>query len=63
MLEVEENFSSTGKFKGKTEHEARRKKGEEASTSNQVRELHEHRIEEMNKLIKNLSNKLVKLES
>ena len=37
-LEVEANFASTGNFKGKTEHEARRKKGEEASTSNQERE-------------------------
>jgi len=62
-LEVQENFDSTGKFKEKTKHEARRKKGEEDSTSNQERESREHRHEEMNKLIKNLSNKLVKLES
>ena len=61
-MEVEANFASTGKFQGKTEHEARRKNREEASTSNQERESQEYRIEEMNKLINNLSNKLVKLE-
>ena len=33
-LEVEAKFASTGKFKGKTEYEARRKCREEASTSN-----------------------------
>ena len=37
-LEVEANFASTGKFKGKTEHEARRRGREEASTSNHERE-------------------------
>lgn len=62
-LHIEAKFASTGKFKGKTEHEARRKKGEESSILNKERELQEHIIEEMNKLIKNLSNKLVKLES
>lgn len=61
-LEVEEIFSSTSKFKGKIEHESRRKSREEASTSNKERESQEYKIEEMNKLIKNLSNKLVKLE-
>ena len=61
-MEVEANFASTGKFKGKIEHEARRKNREEASTSNQDRESQEYRIEEMNKLIKNLSNKLIELE-
>ena len=48
-FEVESKFSYTDKFKGKTKHEARRNKGEEASISNQ-----EHRIEEMNELIRNL---------
>ena len=61
-LPVEEKFSSTGKFKGKTEHESKRKNREEASTSNQERESQEYRIEEMNKLIKNLSTKMIKLE-
>ena len=61
-MEVEESFASTGKLKGKIEHEARRRGREEASTSNQERESHEYTIEEMNKLIKNLSNKLVTLE-
>ena len=37
-------------------------RGMEASTSNQERESQEDRLEEMNKLIKNLSNKLVKIE-
>ena len=62
-MEVEAKFASTGKFKGKTEHEAKRKNPKEASTSNQKRESQEYRLEEMNKLIKKLSNKLVKLES
>ena len=62
VLEVEANFASTDKFKGKTKHEARRKSREEASTSNQDRGSREYRIEEMNKIIKNLSNKLINLE-
>ena len=61
-MEVETNFASTSKFKEKIEDDAIRRCREEASTSNQERESHEYRIEEMNKLIKNLSNKLVKLE-
>ena len=43
-------------------HEARRRGREEASTSNQERESQEYRNEYMNKMIKNLSNKLAKLE-
>ena len=33
-LEVESDFASVGKFKGKTEHEVRRERKEETSTSN-----------------------------
>ena len=61
-LEVEANFSSMGKSKGKLDHDFRRKGKEEASTSNQEREVADYKIEEMNKMIKNLSSKLVKLE-
>jgi len=50
------NFASTGKSKGRTEHDTRRRDKEEASSSNQEREASERRIKEMNKLIKNLSN-------
>ena len=59
-LELEENFSSTGKLKGKAEQDTRRRGKEEVSTSNQDKD--SDKIEEMSKMIKNLSNKLVKLE-
>ena len=59
-LELEANFASTGKLKGKVEQDTRRRGKEEVSTSNQDKD--SDRIEEMNKMIKNISNKLVKLE-
>ena len=61
-LELEENFASTGKSKGKSEQEARRRGKEEVSTSSQDIDSPNDRIEEMRKMIKNLSGKLVKLE-
>ena len=61
-LELEENFASTGKSKGKSEQDTRRRGKEEVSTSNQDRDSANDRIEEMRKMIKNLSGKLVKLE-
>lgn len=60
-LEVEEKFSSTGKSKGMLDHDFRQRGKEEASSSNQDREVSDYNIEEMNKMIKNLSSKLVKL--
>ena len=54
-LELEENFASTGKSKGKSEQDTRRRGKEEVSTSNQDRDSANDRIEEMNKIIKNLS--------
>ena len=59
-LELEENFSFTGKLKVKAEQDTRRRGKEEVSTSNQDKD--SKMIEEMSKMIKNLSNKLVKLE-
>ena len=61
-LELEAKFSSTGKSKGRSEQDMRRRGKEEVSTSSQGRDLAKDRIEEMNKMIKNLSRKLVKLE-
>lgn len=60
-LEVKENFASTCKWKGKGEHGRRRGK-EEANSSDQIRDAQEQKLDEMNKLIRNLSNKLVKLD-
>ena len=62
VLEIEANFVSTGKSKGKPEHDVRRRGKEEVSTSGQDRDSANDKIEEMNRMIKNLSNKLVKLE-
>jgi len=61
-LEVEANFTSNGKWRGRTDHGDRRRGKEEASSINQGKETQEQKLEEMNKLIRNLSNKLVKLE-
>ena len=61
-LEVEANFTSMGKSKGMSDHDARRRGKEEASTSSQDREVADYKIEEMRKMIKKLSSKLVKLE-
>ena len=54
-LELEENFASTGKLKGKSEQDSRRRGKEEVSTSSQDRD--SDKMEEMRKLIK----KMVKL--
>lgn len=61
-LEVEANFTSTGKWKGKVEYGDRRRGNEEANSSVHVKETQEHKLEKMNKLIRNLSNELVKME-
>ena len=57
-LEFEANFASTGKSKGRSEQDTRRRGKEEASTSNQDRDSANEKMEEMRKLIK----KMVKLE-
>ena len=57
-LELEANFSCTGKLRGKAEQDTRRRGKEEVYTSNQGKDL--DKIEEMSKMIKNISNKLVK---
>jgi len=65
FLEIEANFASTGKLKGKVDHSDRTKgtKGkEEVNFSSQVKDIQDQKLDEMNKLIRNLSNKLVKLE-
>ena len=61
-LEVETNFASTGNSRGKVDHDSRCRGKEEVSTSSQDSEAVDHKIEEMSKMIKNLSSKLVKLE-
>jgi len=55
-LELEANFASTGKSKGKSEQDTRRRGKEKVSTSNQDKD--SEKMEEMRKMIKNL----VKLE-
>ena len=44
-LELEANFSSTGKSKGRSDQDARRRGKEEVSTSGQERELAKNKIE------------------
>ena len=55
-LELEANFASTGKLKGKIEPDARRKGKEEVSTSNQDKD--SDKMDEIGKMIK----KMVKME-
>lgn len=62
VLEVEAHFTSTMKSKGRYDHGEKKKGKEEATSSIQGREFQEQRIEEMGKLIKNLSNKLTKMD-
>lgn len=61
-LEVEANFISTGKWKGTVEYGDKRRGKEEASSPGHVKETKEHKLQEMNNLIRNLSKKLVKLK-
>lgn len=61
-MEVEANFTSTGKSRSKIDPGERKKGKEEATSSSHGRESQEQKLEEMDKLIKNLSNTLVKLE-
>ena len=44
------------------EYSDRRRGKEKARSSGHVKETQEHKLDEMNKLIRNLSNKLLKLE-
>ena len=55
-LELEANFASTGKLKGKTEQDIRRRGKEEISTSSQEKD--SEKLDEISKMIKNM----VKLE-
>lgn len=55
-LELESNFASTGKLKGKVEQDTRRKGKEEVSSSNQEKD--SDKMDEISKMIK----KMVKLE-
>ena len=55
-LELEANFASTGKLKGKIEQDTRRRGKEEVSTSNQDKD--SDKMDEISKMIK----KMVKLE-
>lgn len=61
-LEVEANFTSTGKWKSKAKHGDRRRGKEETSSSSHARETQEQNLDEMNKLIRNMSKKLVNLK-
>ena len=53
-LELEANFASTGKSKGKFEQDTRRRGKEEVSTSSQ--DIDSEKMEEMRKLIKKMVN-------
>lgn len=61
-LEVEEKFTSTGKWEGKVEYGDRRKGKEESCSLGYAKETQNQNLNYMSKLIMNLSNKLVKLE-
>ena len=61
-LEVEANFTSAGKSRGKNEPHEKKRGKEEAPSSGQGKELPELKWEEMDKLIKSLSHKVVNLE-
>lgn len=61
-LEVEANFTSAGKSRGKNDSTEKKKGKEEISSSVQAKESQDLKWEEMDTLIKNLSYKLVKLE-
>lgn len=61
-LEVEANFTSIGKSRGNNEPTMKKKGKEETSSSGQYKELRDLKWEEMDKLIRSLSHKVVKLE-
>ncbi len=61
-LEVEANFTSVRKSRGKNEPTEKKKGKEETSSASQAKELLDIKWEEMNKLIKILSHKVVKLK-
>ncbi len=59
---MEENFTLVGKSRGKNEPSEKKKGKEETSSSSQEKELLDLKWEEMDKVIKILSHKVVKLE-
>lgn len=61
-LEVETNFTSTGKSRGKDEPIDKKIGKEETSFSSQAKESPDLKWEEMDKLIKSLLHKVVKLD-
>ena len=61
-LEFEQNFTSTRKWKGKVEYDDRRRGKEEIESLAHVKKTQKHKLEEMNKMLRNFCNKLVKME-
>lgn len=61
-LEVEANFTSTGKSRGKQEPAENKRGKEEASSSGRDRESSDLNLDELEKLIVSLSQKVGKLE-
>jgi len=61
-LEVEAKSTSTGKSRSRTDFRYKKRGKEEASSSSIGRESQEHRIKEMDNLIKKLSRKMKKME-
>lgn len=61
-LEVEYNFSSIAKLRENPDYVDKRREKEEASWLGQGKETQEQKLEEINKLIKSMSNKLVNLD-
>lgn len=61
-LEIEANLYVAGKIKQKYETMDKNKENEEVGSSNQPKDSHEQKLDEMTKVIRNLANKLVKME-
>lgn len=61
-LEVEANFTSVGKSRGKDEPTERKRGKEETSSFGQAKESLDPKWEEMDKIMRSLSHKVVKLE-
>lgn len=61
-LEIEENMSATEKNKLKSRQTKKKNGKEETGPSNQQKDSHDQKLDEMIKVIRNLSNKLLKME-
>ena len=62
-IEVEANRSASSKLKAKTEKEERKLKSRIDDSSSSKSKLEDHKIDEITSLIRNLSNRISKIES